>query len=467
MSGMKKIIILVFITAVSFYASCSKNYIEVINGTEKKFYAGQYIDAAKSLKPLAMKKDKDQLLYMMEAGYIFHIAKEYETSNSILIEASKIAKVKPVSITQQAGALLTNLSNTNYLGEDFEKVLIRMYAGINYLITGQYDSARVEFTAVNEELTKIREENGKARYKQNIMAKYLTAIAYEISADIDRDMNDLEFAYIEYKQILSIAPSLTMVQDDLIRVSKKLNYMDDYAAWTAQFKRTAAIPADAGELIVIYQSGRGAIKVSRGKILSDNTMKAAIVASLATMPPQVGVSASAVMLAIGQIENPIPRFDKRSNMTSLLSVNSGKSVIKTTMLEDIENTAINNLKDDYGRLQKHVAAEIVVKTAASIAAGYAAKKTAEKLGAGQWSGVIGVVAGAGTGAALFSQMKPDLRCWHTLPANLQIARLFLPPGNYSITVNYLDPSSNVQSSKIIPVEVKKGSKTFINERTLM
>jgi hypothetical protein len=53
-----------------------------------------------------MKKDKDQLLYMMEAGYIFHGAKEYETSNSILLEAAKIAKVKPVSISQQVGASL-------------------------------------------------------------------------------------------------------------------------------------------------------------------------------------------------------------------------------------------------------------------------------------------------------------------------------------------------------------------------
>ena len=467
MNRKKNFIAMICIVAVSFYASCSKSYLEVIKGTENKFYEGRFLDAAKSLKPLASKKDKDQLLYMMEAGYIFHVAKEYQTSNGILLEAAKIAKVKPVSITQQVGALLTNLSNTNYLGEDFEKVLIRMYAGINFLIMGQYDSSRVEFTAVNEELAKIKQENGSARYKQNIMAKYLTAIAYEVSADLDKDMNDLEFAYIEYKQINSLAPQLSIVQDDLIRVSKKLNYTDDYANWTASFKRNPVVSADSGELIVIYESGRGAIKVSRGKLLSDNTMKTAVVAALATMPLQAGVSASAVMVAIGNIENPIPKFEKRSNMTHHLAVTNGKITYSTAMLEDIENTAVNNLKDDYGRLQKHVAAQVVVKTAASIAAGYAAKKAAEQMGAGQYAGLIGVVAGAGTGAALFSQMKPDLRCWHTLPANLQMARLFLPPGKYNITLNFIDSSNNTQNTRSYPVEIKKGTRTFINERTLM
>jgi hypothetical protein len=40
----------------------------------------------------------------------------------------------------------------------------------------KYEEARVEFMAVNNELAKIKSEDGTARYKQNIMAKYLTAI---------------------------------------------------------------------------------------------------------------------------------------------------------------------------------------------------------------------------------------------------------------------------------------------------
>jgi hypothetical protein len=95
-----------------------------------------------------MKKDKNQLLYMMEAGYMFHAAKNYKTSNKILIEAGKIAKFKPVSVTKQAASFLTNESATNYRGEDFEKVLIHMYAGLNFLMKKNYDGLVLIFILV-------------------------------------------------------------------------------------------------------------------------------------------------------------------------------------------------------------------------------------------------------------------------------------------------------------------------------
>jgi hypothetical protein len=41
------------------------------------------------------------------------------------------------------------------------------------------------------------------------------------------------------------------VQDDLIRVAKKLGYNDDAAKWTGAFKRNPRLQPDAGELVVI------------------------------------------------------------------------------------------------------------------------------------------------------------------------------------------------------------------------
>ncbi len=464
----KRLITILIMLPVIMFFSCSKNYRELLKEPEKKFYQGQYKKAADMLKPLAMKKDKNQLLYMMEAGYMFHAAKDYNTSNRILIEAGKIAKFKPISVTKQAASFLTNESATNYRGEDFEKVLIHMYAGLNFIMLKNYDAARVEFTAVNEGLAKIRLENGKAKYRQNIMAKYLTAIAYEISADLENDQNDLEFAYIEYKQIFSLAPNLNMIKNDLLRTAKKLKYMDDYAMWAQKFGVKDNTPDDAGEVVVVYEAGRGAIKKSRGSLLSDVTIKANINATLRNIPLKEGVTIAAVLISLRNAENPIPRFVKRSNITRYINVSTDGISQPTTMLEDIEQTAVKTLKDDYTRLRLRVAGQIVTKAVASLAAGYAAKKAAEKIGgkAKAFSGLIGTLAGAGTGAALFSQMKPDLRCWHTLPANLQLSRIFLKPGKYNIKLDYINSQGNVQTSKQIPVEVKKGRRVFINERTL-
>ena len=60
------------VTIIISLASCaSSNYFKVMKKPEKKFYNGDFKGAAEILKPLAKKKDKDQLLYMMEAGLMF------------------------------------------------------------------------------------------------------------------------------------------------------------------------------------------------------------------------------------------------------------------------------------------------------------------------------------------------------------------------------------------------------------
>ncbi|PKL36220.1 MAG: hypothetical protein CVV44_18560 [Spirochaetae bacterium HGW-Spirochaetae-1] len=459
----------IFLAAITIiYASCgSKNYFQVIKVPEEKFYQGQYKEAARMLLPEVNRSGKDQLLYMMECGYMLHAGAEYETSNTVLLKAGKIAKIIPTSVSQQVTAMLTSDRNTNYRGEDFEKVLVHMYLGINFLMLKDYDSARVEFKMVNEELLKIKTEEGSARYKQNIMAKYLTAVSYEIIGTMNNDADDIEYAYKEYEQILALNPGLDLVYRDLQRISKQLNYMDDYAKWTKQFGKRDAIPADAGELIVIFQTGKTAIKHSRGGLMSDATMKQSIIVSMSTMSLAAGVTTGAIMVTLNKAENPIPVFKRRTDQINAIRVKINNQYFSTLDMEDIATTAIKNLEDDYGRLRTRVAASIVTKAAASIAAGLAARAIAEKAGGGSMSSLIGVVAGAGTGAMLFSQMKPDLRCWHTLPARLQIGRTFLRPGTYKITLEFIGKNGAITGKKDLTVEIKKGEKTFISERALI
>ena len=151
------------------------------------FYKGKYLEAARILLPGVNSGGKDELLFMMECGLMLHTGGDYETSNKLFLKAGSLARIMPISITQQATSFLTNDTNSNYRGEDFEKVLIHVYAGINFLMLKNYNDARVEFKVVNDELAKIKTENGEARYKQNLMAKYLTAIAFELVGEKEND----------------------------------------------------------------------------------------------------------------------------------------------------------------------------------------------------------------------------------------------------------------------------------------
>jgi hypothetical protein len=434
---------------IMLITACAKDYRSAISAPEEKFYRGQEYEAAKMLLPYINKAGKDQLLFMMEAGYLLHMAGKYEDSNKVLLQAAKIAQVKPISVSREVGALLTNQTVTNYRGEDFEKVLVHMYLGINYLMLKNYEDAAVEFKAVNNELNKIKTEKGTARYKQNIMAKYLAAIAHELRADMTGSEEDREYAQIEYRQILKLRPDLQMARTDLMQLQASKN-------------------SNQGELVVIFQAGRSPIKVSRGKLLEDPGMNAAVATAMATQSLAAGVTAGAIMTTIGTADNPIPKFKIRENKTKCLRVQVLAQQATTEMLENIEYTAMKNMEDDYDRLRGKVAASIIVKAIASIAAGVAAQETARQLTKGDKgiSSLIGILVGAGTGTALFATIKPDLRCWHTLPANLQLARMRLAPGKYTATVQSIGYNGAVQNTKQLNFEVKKKEKYFINMRTV-
>ena len=219
---------------------------------------------------------------------------------------------------------------------------------------------------------------------------------------------------------------------------------------------------------MLYHAGQGAIKVSRGKMLEDKAMNASIRVSLSGMSMAQGVSIAAVLIALNTAEHPIPKFKKRSNNVDHLVINiNGKDLGSTQMLEDIEDTAVKNMEDSYSRMYTKFAAGIAVKAVASVAAGLAAKKMAEQSKQlGPFAGLIGAVAGAGTGAALASQIQPDLRCWHTLPANLQVSRLFLKPGKYDVDIKFINKAGAVDRTEKQVVEIKEGKKSFINYRTL-
>ncbi len=446
------VIAAIVITVTVLSCGGGKNYRQVMKQPDLLFLKKQYKKAAAILKPYAQKQDKDQLLYMMEAGYLFHVAGDYKLSNTILSKAAHIAKVTPISISKQVASLLTNQRATNYRGEDFEKVLIRMFSGINYLMLKDYDAARVEFKSVNNELAKIKVE-GKSRYRQNLMAKYMTAIAFETVALEQKDEEDLEFALVELRQILKIRGGLGMARADLNRLERM---MENPNKWDQ----------DQGELVLIYQSGQTAIKASRGGLLQSADMKAKINVSLRGLTLKQGVSIAAIMVAISKAENPIPKFLKRSNLAQYVRVKVAGRTLRSTQLESIENTAVKTLKDDYKMLSAKLAVSIVTKAAVSIAAGIAAKQVAKRMGAGAFSGLIGTVAGAGTGAALFSTIKPDLRCWHFLPANLQLVKTFLPPGEHIMALEYVGRGGRILLRENYKIKIEKGKKYFFNVRTL-
>jgi hypothetical protein len=474
----KKILIPVTIFIISFMLSCAANYNVRIGSAEDKFYIqNKPLEAARDLLPMMNAGGTDNMLFMLEAGVMLHAGDEYKKSTDVLMKAAQAMDSMPIVVREQAASLLLNDTFTSYRGEDFERVLVHMYLGMNFLFMKKGDEAQVEFKKVGNELNRIKAETGKD-YKQNIMAKYLTGVAFEIAAEVsdsEKDrLNNLEYALIEYKQINKLKPGFARVSEDINRVSRML---DD-----EKKKRKA----NNGQFVMIFQGGRSPYKVSRGKLLSDRTMQTLLDAELrmaiASNQALIGITAAAITASLNNAENPIPKYEKRSNLIKKLRIKTGKKTLDTIVMEDITDTSLKHFEDNYGFYRKKVAAGVATKVVTSLLATIAAKEASKfagellkglggnfaKVGEIMSAGneVIGAAAGIGTAAALINQIKPDLRCWHALPATFQIARTFLPAGDYELKIEFIDKNNRVHAVETEKITVKAGDTTFLSYRTL-
>jgi hypothetical protein len=63
--------------------------------------------------------------------------------------------------------------------------------------------------------------------------------------------------------------------------------------------------------------------------------------------------------------------------------------------------------------------------------------------------------------------RADTRSWLTLPANVQLARLSLPPGTYDVTVDLLGTNDQVISSRVFPqISIRKEHNTYLTQHSM-
>ena len=144
----------------------------------------------------------------------------------------------------------------------------------------------------------------------------------------------------------------------------------------------------------------------------------------------------------------------------------------TKVYNDYSETAITNFNENYTSLVTKNVASIATKVAVAGIAAYAAGKAAEKQakdrggnGGGLIGLIVGIAAGAIAGAGVSATIKPDLRCWRTLPSNFQIRRIFLEPGTYNF--EFKSNTSRAMGEKnFSKISVDAGKLVVINFRSL-
>ena len=377
------------------------------------FYRGEYAQAAKDLEAPSQEDGKDQVLYLFDRAMALQLAGDYKESEKEFILADKMTEIKDyVSLSTEAATLFTNDQIKQYKGEDFEKVLINAFLAIDYAVSNNFEDALVECRRVNEKLYKYKFE-AKRDYEQNPFARYLSAAIWEAS-------EKYEDAYIDYKLAAALAPNFPYIKYDLVRLGKRLNRFEDLKEFQRKWGNLDVLTPQeerrSGEIILIYQQGKNAIK----------------------RPNPVNYR--------------FPKYFRRYTMTHRVRIEAANENVSELSHEiySVADVAIKTLDDAYAAL---VAKRLVGVVAKAVVADQIAQRN-QLLGALAWIGMN-------------AADQADLRAWDTLPETLQLARLHVTPGAHTIRIVGLDSGGRpTGEGATVQVDVPAGKKIFLNWRSL-
>jgi len=376
----------------------------------KHMQAGEAAKAAELLKEAAYKPSRDQLVFALDYSLAAQTAGNYKESNKGFQLAYELADWNDYhSVTKIAGSLLVNEGLMQYKGDEYEKLLIPVYAAKNFILQNDFTAARVEVKRIHERINAMQMDGEKV-FKQMPYAYYLSALVWELNGNLDS-------AYIDYKKTFELAPEFTEVKHDLLRLSKRLGRTQEAAKFKKKFSdlEMQNIGRNSGQLVLIYEQGRAPRKFPHPNW------------------------------------HRIPKLYpvKVAGVQARLTV-KGKDISKdTTTVLNINELAIETLDKQYaGLIAKRMAA---IATKAVVAE--QVRQRNEGLGQLAW-------------IAMNVADQADLRQWLFLPASVQVAKVYLPAGKYQVSADALTnakvPLANTRSYE---VEVKANKISFINYRS--
>ena len=369
----------------------------------------------------------DAPLYFLNKGMLLRLNNRFADSNDALESARRLMEsVEAVSVTEQTSAFLVNDTTHSYEGEDFEKVLLHLYKALNYLDLQQPNEARVEAQQVDVKIRELNSSSSGAALTEEAFARYLTGIIYENLGEWSDAMIDYRKAYEAfglYKKKYNVALPASL-KYALLRLAERQGLSDELKSFREEFQITdwpsVASREVNGEFVLTLHSGLVALK---GEVASH------------ALDPSSG----------RLIRVALPVYQPRTVQVTQARLHIGDQTVQLDLVENVTALAIKSL-------ESHMVA-ITARTVARAAVKYRVAKEAEKRnsGAGLLMNIAGVVL-----------EQADTRSWSSLPAQIQLARVSLPPGTYKAQLELLDNSGKlIHTRDFGNVAITRGKATYL------
>ncbi len=382
-----------------------------------------------------------KLLFLMDAGTVNLYCGKYQDSNRYFHEADQLAEdLWTKSLTKEGTAFLVNDYTIPYAGEDFEKALINAFSAINYTMMGNYDEALVECRRLNSKLELLNSKYEEASvYKEDAFGRYLSASIYE--AQDMKSLANLDSAFIDLNRSVNVfktyhadygTPMPRIVKEDFLRIAEAVGRLDEAkrtlgnqanTKWTSHKEA-----AKMGKVVLLHMNGRSPVKESEDIIAPSDS------GPIKISFPKYRVTEPACSQSTLIVESPEKTYRAQAELA-----------------EDINEIAVKNLEDRKGRVILKTIARAVVK---QVAINEASKEVKDK--------EMRELTKFGLNVINTAVERADTRTWRTLPAEILMSRIFVPTGEYAVSVTRCDGSKLF----IDTVRVEAGKTKFVLLETI-
>ena len=446
---------MLFVTfaSVGALAGCA-TYSDSFDSIQHNLSARQHDAALQEIEKQSGSKT-DHVLYLLNKGMVLRMKGDFVGSNQALESAKEeMDSLYAASVSENALSFLVNDATVSYAGDDYEQVLVHLYMALNYLELGNKADARVEALQVDIKLREIGEHIPESKFTEDAFSRYLTGLIYEESGEWSDAMIAYRKAYEAYKKYqvnfgLSIPD---MLKHDLIRLAQRQGLKNEAAQYMKEFgieKLQDSKPEQEGELVYILNNGLAPIK--REHVVSMWAPPSAVVtgkskqksSNATTMPVLVNIA--------------LPYYESRPNNVIEARISVFGKQVDTQLMEDIDAIARASLDARMPAITARSIARAIAKGAIQKSVDNAGNGGNNDVAAQLISSLVVRVAAAATERA-------DTRSWLTLPSNIQMARLQLPPGKYDIKVELLGTDGQAMATREYPgVEITRARKTYLSQ----
>lgn len=358
------------------------------------------------------------LIYALDKGMIAHWANLYEESNEAFDEAELLIQhLYTESILANIGSYLVSETTRPYSGEDYEDIYLTLFKALNYIQQQDIEAAQVELRRFNE-----KQQFLQHKYDP-LLKKSQQASSYDLPST-----QSMQFSSS------ALGNYLSMIVHDALKESDQ-----------ADFSHRKVIEAfETQQQLYPFALPKG---VEERSPVEKNRVRLHLIAFSGLSPKKVSFVERFWYTHNTYVKVALPQMLRRpTRVAEIEYIFSNGQSGTFEIIEDVGLVALETFKLNVGAITSRTLLRSILKATGTALIEGTTQVMAEATDDSDTALAIEVI---GSFVSFFSRIynevseQADLRVSHFFPDRSWVAFIDVPPGVYSLKVNYKDRRGNV------------------------